>query len=474
MDNTLTALILSAMLMLTASNYTNSTQPPEAAPPAVSAEASQRADVKIITTIRKVPNPLGLSLGQLTEGTSVTVTDTTTVLGTDWARVDTGAVIGWVPMDMLELDQGNHFVKVEKLTRLYTSPSDNSITLALLPKDHELLVLRSEKVAGVSWLYVNSAQLAADGWIRAAAVDMTGVTPLEPTPAPTQPTQPTTVSNQSMSYIRMGVVVNVNRELNVRTGPGVNYERIDSCRYGERIGIYETRYGWGRTDKGWVSLDYVYLDGDVGSHPMLGAVSASTLRVRTGPGTGYGVVRELAQDKVVVILEQIQVGSSKWGCTKQGWVCMDYITPETLPEPTTPIYAYGFVNSSTLNVRTGPGVGYERTTSFQFGDLLSILEATDVGTVKWGRTASGWVCMSYVSILQTFEQPEAPTESVSPTEPDAPATPDAPAESEAPADPQAFAEPETPEEPESPAEAETSAESETPEEHTVSDPLAAE
>ena len=49
------------------------------------------------------------------------------------------------------------------------------------------------------------------------------------------------------------------------------------------------------------------------------------VNVRSGPGTGYGVVTTLKQGDEVKILAQFDVDGTKWGCIKNGWVCMDYV-----------------------------------------------------------------------------------------------------------------------------------------------------
>ncbi len=53
----------------------------------------------------------------------------------------------------------------------------------------------------------------------------------------------------------------VTTELRIRAGAGTNYTKVGSYEKGEVVLIYEqTRVNktlWGRTDKGWISLDYV-------------------------------------------------------------------------------------------------------------------------------------------------------------------------------------------------------------------------
>lgn len=46
--------------------------------------------------------------------------------------------------------------------------------------------------------------------------------------------------------------------LNVRRGPGRNFEAIAKLKNGESVFVYELKDGWGRIDAyGWVSMDYL-------------------------------------------------------------------------------------------------------------------------------------------------------------------------------------------------------------------------
>ena len=49
----------------------------------------------------------------------------------------------------------------------------------------------------------------------------------------------------------------VTRELNIRKEPSTSAESIGKYVKGDKVTILETKDGWGRTDKGWISMDYV-------------------------------------------------------------------------------------------------------------------------------------------------------------------------------------------------------------------------
>ena len=45
--------------------------------------------------------------------------------------------------------------------------------------------------------------------------------------------------------------------LNIRSGPGLQHKKVGVYTCGTLVTIFETKNGWGRTAKGWVSMDYL-------------------------------------------------------------------------------------------------------------------------------------------------------------------------------------------------------------------------
>ena len=92
----------------------------------------------------------------------------------------------------------------------------------------------------------------------------------------------------------------------------------------ERLQIGDT--WWGCTDKGWISLGYVYIDGTKGDYSGTGTVIGDGVNVRSGPGTNYDSVGSKNYGDDIEVFHQIQVGDTWWGCIGSGkWICMDYV-----------------------------------------------------------------------------------------------------------------------------------------------------
>ncbi len=140
--------------------------------------------------------------------------------------------------------------------------------------------------------------------------------------------------------------VKVNTSLNVRNAPWGAV--VGSLSNGTAVTVYETSGDWSRTDKGWVSSNYLvstiynnYVPATQTYRTGNYRVTASVLNVRTGPSTNYRAKKyyELTANArnqnsrlgnyytngykrgVVCTVTKI-IGN--WGYTPSGWICLDY------------------------------------------------------------------------------------------------------------------------------------------------------
>ncbi|MBQ9394629.1 MAG: SH3 domain-containing protein [Proteobacteria bacterium] len=114
------------------------------------------------------------------------------------------------------------------------------------------------------------------GWISAKYTDYKEPTVTEPDPV-TEPEPPKTETFE--------VVVSVSNSLNVRTGPGTSYDKIDSLKNGDRVTVLEEKDGWYRISynngkEGWISAQYTYKPGEVSTAGQTAADYARTLMSR--------------------------------------------------------------------------------------------------------------------------------------------------------------------------------------------------
>ena len=313
---------------------------------------------------------------------------------------------------------------VKEQLNIRSSPSTGSRVITQLDAGEEVEVLRIEPIGSVEWAYVSSDSLNVMGWIVTDMLDMSNVqlasgstsTPgstATTSTSPTTATTPTTVTEPTVNNItgtgstttpanaKYGVVIA--SELNIRSSASQSGERVGGYVYGDRITILETSNGWARTDKGWVSLSYVYVDGEVGANAAYGTVTATQLNVRSGPGTNYDKIKSLNLNDRVQVLQQIKVGGTNWGYVSGGWVSMDYIsldgstgTGTSTGNGTTSTTGNATVTGSAVNVRAGAGTSYNVVGTKSAGDVVTFLETATAEGYTWGRIDIGWICMNYV------------------------------------------------------------------------------
>lgn len=212
--------------------------------------------------------------------------------------------------------------------------------------------------------------------------------------------------------------------LNVRSGAGVTYGIVGTYGKNTKITVTKTKTvgstTWGKTSKGWVSMDYVKLtessssnsgtdqetttgntnSGSSSSTTQTGKViSQDVLRIRAGAGTSYAITGFLNPGATVEITKTKTVGSTTWGKTSKGWVSLDYVqldgAAEEETDKTTASGESKTVNVSCLCVRSGAGTSNSIVSYLYKGAKVTVTETKSVGSTTWGKISSGWICLDY-------------------------------------------------------------------------------
>ena len=282
---------------------------------------------------------------------------------------------------------------IEDNLRVRSNPSTDSTILRMLDINTRVLIIEQKVVGDVTWARI------ADGWINMNYVLIDGEEP-----APTDPVEDP--SEPSGNVVAVGTVTAT--ELNIRKGAGASYDPVGKYIKGDKVEILEVKDGWGRTNKGWISMKYVQQAGTStendktaeddkttaeiesdGKTKVLGygIVDIGSLNVRSGPGTKYDKVDSVSQGDRYAYYQK----SGNWVRLKNGWVSTSYFYIEgTKGEKA----GSGIIIGSDLNIRTGPGTGYKTNGSYNKGDKVEILH--QIG--GWGCTNKGWISMKYVDM----------------------------------------------------------------------------
>lgn len=306
------------------------------------------------------------------------------------------------------VDKNAAVINTDK-TPVRQTPSNDVEAIGHLDKGTTVTIIREVSIAEVGW------SLIREGWVKSEALDKSYV-PEETTgdddkPAETKPADNkddkddkdnkddnktnTTTNNNTKGT--PGVVTG--SELNIRKDASQTSDRVDSYKYGDRVTILETKNGWGRTNKGWISLNYVYQDGAKGANGCNGVVTASQLNVRSGPGTKYEKVDAINYGGRVNVLERITVDGATWGCTSKGWIAMEHVYVDGTKSTGA---GEGTCTGNAVNIRSGPGTNYGAVGSADKGDAITIYTQIKIGEVTWGYVAKGntkgWMSMQYANM----------------------------------------------------------------------------
>ena len=371
--------------------------------------------------VRSAPSTNGSSvIGTLYAGDKVTVERREEVTGIQWAYISAPQT-GWICMDFVEMDvpdasnnntstpagnapatqdpvENNNQGTTTSIKGVVTTglnirkeASTTSAVVGAYAKGDVVTILETKN----GWGKTNK------GWVKLDYVNTTGSTTNNST---NNNNNNTTVSGNGSTSVQLRGIVKVN-ELNIRSTGNTNGTRVGSYNKGARVEIFEKSGNWGRTEKGWICLDYVYQDGTTGTNTATGTVTGNGLNIRSGPGTGYAAVGSLAKGDRVSILEQFTYGNTTWGCTKNGWISMDFVDVDGGSSANTNTNTgsgttsqAGTIMGNGVNIRSGPGTNYNTVGSLNKGDKVTITNTQSSGGYVWGKIAQGWVCLDYVDI----------------------------------------------------------------------------
>jgi len=211
--------------------------------------------------------------------------------------------------------------------------------------------------------------------------------------------------------------------LNVRSGPSTKNHKVGMVVKGTRLTILGTQGSWykisynGKT--AYVHSDYVKLEststpspgsGNVGTVIGKATVTASSLNVRSGPGTNYKRIGSLPRNRQVELLaKQGAWYKIKYG-SGVGYVHGNYLkivssgntsnnsgsSDNSSNRGTT--QRTGTVNASALNVRSGPGTNYSSKGLLSRGSKVTIVgESGSWYKINYG-SGTGYVHKNYIKL----------------------------------------------------------------------------
>lgn len=303
---------------------------------------------------------------------------------------------------------------VTSVLNIRSSPSTEATVVGTLYAGDKIEVSRREVVTGIDWAYIIAPE---SGWVVMEFIEMD-----IPSQQPAQPDTSTPAGSntpeetQPVNTTNIKAVVNANG-LNIRSEASTSGKVQGAYNKGDVVTILETKGEWGRTNKGWIKLEFVNTNSTSisgnnntttnnttnnttnsgitgnGSNTVIlkGIVKVTDLNIRSEGNTNGTRLGSLTYGDRVEIYEK----SDNWGRTKDGWICLDYIYQDGTTGTKT---ASGKITANGLNIRSGPGKGYASVGSYNAGDSVTILEQFTYNGTTWGCTNQGWISMDYVTV----------------------------------------------------------------------------
>lgn len=303
-------------------------------------------------------------------------------------------------------------IDVEGLLNIRSSPTMDGTVIGHLDPNAKVDILREQERNGVRWALIREGWICIEYLEQYYDVTVNGDSDstepsTEPegsasTTAPTTATEATTnnnnnnnTNNNTNTDTSKDPAVVTASELNIRKEASQTSDKVGTYKRGDRITILETKNGWVRTDKGWVSAEYVYKEGTTGKNGCKAVVTGNGINVRQGPGTKYDAVGSASYGDRLIIKERVQIGETWWGYYEKGWICLDYVYIDGTKGDHA---GSATVLNDGVNVRSGPGTQFDAVTSVNKGTDIEILFQMEINGKAWGCFSKGWICMDYVGM----------------------------------------------------------------------------
>ena len=371
------------------------TEPPETEP-AFDNIAYVSFDLEDSVPVKSSPSSTSRDIGFLDPGTKIEIIKISEYLGEDWALIREGWVKAMyldfngpdTPDETKPIENKPDETKPNNTTSIKGTVTSNGLNIRKEPNITSDIVGNYKTGASITILETKNGWGRTDkGWVSMTYVKTEGTTANN---------NNNNNNNNNTTTNKDGTVYFVTATtLNIRDEANTSGKQLGSYAMGDKIIVLETKNGWGKTDKGWISMQYAYKTGATGTNTGRGIVTGNGLNVRSGPGTNYDSVGTVNSGKRVDILEQITIGNTTWGCIGEGWISLGYVYVDGTKGPGA---GTGTVEGDAVNIRSGPGTGYDSVGSLNSGDTVEILAQFEINGTYWGCINKGWVCMDYVGV----------------------------------------------------------------------------
>jgi len=210
--------------------------------------------------------------------------------------------------------------------------------------------------------------------------------------------------------------------LNIRSGPGIEYEVKSKAKRGDKFAILEEKESWVKlklTDsEGWVAswlIEKNQASENSSSTKQSKTIESkvSNLNVRSGPSTTFAIVDKIQPDTYYSILDvegdwiKIQLSQNK-----SGWVA-NWLIKETIETPSVETTERDkvIIEATILNVRSTPSTSSSIIDKLKKGDVVEVLDIKDGWYQINKQNNKGWIASQYASSASNSTQEKSPNNS---------------------------------------------------------------
>lgn len=247
---------------------------------------------------------------------------------------------------------GSPWLAAIKVTTIYSGPGEDSHRIGILEGGEQARIIGMEQ--GGEWWAIRVPYVEGEvGWVNDAEVlayDTAGVAELlEPDAAPAE----ATASIPADQLPKLSAIA----PTNVRSGPGLEFERIGLLQQGQEaeiLGKDPQEFWWMikiasvEGERGWVARDYVVAQ-NADEVPVIGTSSiqfgaiptpaagepalssAIVVNIRAGPGTNFAIIGKLAPEQQATVVG-VSPDGAWWAILvlsaqdQRGWISSEYAT----------------------------------------------------------------------------------------------------------------------------------------------------
>lgn len=187
-------------------------------------------------------------------------------------------------------------------------------------------------------------------------------------------------------------------ELPVFSGAAASAGIVGNVEAGTRLDVYQVRDLWSQTAYGWVLTESIYIPGHTGENAGWCLTLKENVPCYNEPSFDSLKVTEYRSLYRLKLHEILELDGARWGCTDSGWIELTDVYVEG--EKGEGACYVQVIDTTPLNVRVGPGTGYDIIRTLDLKSFTDVLFQVSTPNNYWGFVGDGWIYMGLVTVVE--------------------------------------------------------------------------